>query len=228
MLLLKSPGCCYTGAILERHHGYIMWDYVIAMLWLLHQPGDRLCCGCHATQERINLSSVPTSPCIFFQSLSSNLAYTGSSKECVQHEQQGSWCHKQDQQDRESELSLAVGHAGGRMALGQPAAVVKLGALHSWASSHLSSSLPLTPFPVTPAEPLPGLVGSTLTPSGRWRIICSMRTSSGTTGSLGMCPMATWDIWRACACMSGLRTRLTGGEKMENTIRSFQICINGA
>ena len=47
---------------------------------------------------------------------------------------------------RESELSLAVGHAGDRMALGQPAAALKLGALHSWASSHLSSSLPLAPF----------------------------------------------------------------------------------
>lgn len=61
-----------------------------------------------------------------------------------QHEQQGSWCHKQDEQERE--LSLAVGHAGDRMALGQPDAALKLGALHSWASSHLSSSLPLAPF----------------------------------------------------------------------------------
>lgn len=68
---------------------------------------------------------------------------------------------------RESELSLAVGHAGGRMALGQPAAAVKPGALHSRASSHLSSSLPLTPFPVTPGGPLSGLVGSTFTDTQR-------------------------------------------------------------
>ena len=97
---LKSPGCCYTGAILEWHHRYIMWGYVMAMLWLLHQPGERLYYVCHATQERINLSSVPIAPCIFFQSLSSSLAHPGSSKQCVQHEQKGSWCHKQDEQER--------------------------------------------------------------------------------------------------------------------------------
>ena len=32
------------------------------LLWLLHQPGERLCCSCHASQEKVNRSAVPTAP----------------------------------------------------------------------------------------------------------------------------------------------------------------------
>ena len=47
------------------------------LLQLLHQPGESLCYGCHASQERINLSAVSTAP-IFFQQRSSCLATLGS------------------------------------------------------------------------------------------------------------------------------------------------------
>ena len=36
--------------------------YVMVMLWLLHQPGERLCYGVCASQERINVSVVPGLP----------------------------------------------------------------------------------------------------------------------------------------------------------------------
>ena len=46
----------------------------MAMLWLLLQLlcqlGERLCYGCHASQERMNMSAVPMAPCVFFQPLS--------------------------------------------------------------------------------------------------------------------------------------------------------------
>lgn len=31
----ESPGCCCLGATLGWHHGYVVWDYVMVMLWLL-------------------------------------------------------------------------------------------------------------------------------------------------------------------------------------------------
>ena len=40
--------------MLWPHYGYLM-----VMLWLLCQPGKRLCYGCCASQERINASEVP-------------------------------------------------------------------------------------------------------------------------------------------------------------------------
>ena len=57
---------------------WVCYALIMVMLWLLpwllHQPGDRLCFGCCASQERINLSVAPIAPCIFFQPLSSSLA----------------------------------------------------------------------------------------------------------------------------------------------------------
>ena len=54
----ESPGCCCIGATLEWHHGCVIWGYVTALLWLLLwllcQPGERLCYGYCANQERIN------------------------------------------------------------------------------------------------------------------------------------------------------------------------------
>ena len=63
------------------------------LLRLLSQPGERLCCGCLANQERINVSAVPTAPRIFFQPLSTSLAYPELSEQC---EQQDNWHHEQD------------------------------------------------------------------------------------------------------------------------------------
>ena len=51
----------------------LRYGYVMVTLWLLlqllHQPGERLCYDCHASQQRINVSVVPTAPCVFFQPL---------------------------------------------------------------------------------------------------------------------------------------------------------------
>ena len=71
-----------AAAVLKRHWSGIMvmlyevmlWlchGYIMVMLWLLlwlllscllHQPGERLCYGCCASQERINVSAVPIAP----------------------------------------------------------------------------------------------------------------------------------------------------------------------
>ena len=52
---VRSSGCCCTGATLERHHGYIIWGYIMAaataaasvrneaVLWLPCQPGEKTC-----------------------------------------------------------------------------------------------------------------------------------------------------------------------------------------
>ena len=52
-------------------------------LQLLPQPGQRLCHGCRASQERINESAVSRVPQVSFQPLSSHLAYPGFSKQCI-------------------------------------------------------------------------------------------------------------------------------------------------
>jgi len=45
---------------------WLSYDSFMVLLWLLlqllHQPGQRLCCGCHASQERINVSAVAMAP----------------------------------------------------------------------------------------------------------------------------------------------------------------------
>ena len=45
---------------------WLSYSYVLVMLWLLlqllRQPGERLCCGCRAIQERISTSAAPTAP----------------------------------------------------------------------------------------------------------------------------------------------------------------------
>ena len=60
-------------------------------LWLLHQTRERLCYGCHASQERINVSAVSTAPHISFQLPSLHLTYRGFSEQC---EQWDNWCHE--------------------------------------------------------------------------------------------------------------------------------------
>ena len=52
---------------------------------------ERLSC---ASQERLNVSTFPTAPQVFFQPTSLHLAYPGFSKQC---EQQDNWYHEQDQ-----------------------------------------------------------------------------------------------------------------------------------
>ena len=69
----ESPGCCCLGATLESImimlYEVMLWllqGSVMVMLWpllqLLRQPGERLCYGCQASQERIKVSSVPMAP----------------------------------------------------------------------------------------------------------------------------------------------------------------------
>ena len=69
--------------------------YIMVILWLiiqpLHKPGERLYYGSCASQERRKVSAVPMAPCVFFQPLSSNLAYPGFSKQCGECEQD-QWC----------------------------------------------------------------------------------------------------------------------------------------
>ena len=79
---------------LEQHHGY-----VLAVLWFCYGccsgrclSQKRSCYGCHASQEWIN-------HWIFFQPLSSHLAYPGFSEQCRQCEQWDNWCCEQGQQD---------------------------------------------------------------------------------------------------------------------------------
>ena len=70
------------------------WSNIMVMLWLLLwllcQLGERMCYGCRASQERINMSAVPTVPRVSFQPFSSSLSYPGFSEQC---EQQDSWHH---------------------------------------------------------------------------------------------------------------------------------------
>ena len=72
---------------------------VCLLLWLLGQPGERMCCAtlcydCFVSQDRINMSAFPKAHHVSFQPFSSCLAYPGFRKWC---EQQDNWCHKQDQ-----------------------------------------------------------------------------------------------------------------------------------
>ena len=67
------------------------------LLWLLCQPGERLCYGCLANQERINMSAGPTAPWISFYLLSSRLAYPGFSEQCGQYKQPDNWHYEQDE-----------------------------------------------------------------------------------------------------------------------------------
>ena len=76
----------YTGAISWVCYTRLCYGSVMVMLWLLLwllcQSGERLCYGCHASQEKINVSAVPVAPWVSFQPLSSCLAYPGFSKQC--------------------------------------------------------------------------------------------------------------------------------------------------
>ena len=77
----------------------LCFGYVMIVWWLLlqlqHQPGERLCSGCHASQERITVSAVPVAPPVFFP-LSSHFAYAGFNEQCRQCEQQHNWCCEQE------------------------------------------------------------------------------------------------------------------------------------
>ena len=68
----------------------LCYGSVTVVLWLLpqllHQAGERLCSGCHASQERIHVSAVPVAPQDSFQPLSLHLAHPGFSEQCGQHE----------------------------------------------------------------------------------------------------------------------------------------------
>ena len=100
-----------AAAALEWHHVYVIWDYVVPMLWLYDGyiiyiicygccycccvSQERNCYGCHASQKRISMSAVPMALQVFFQPLSSCLAYPEFSEQC---EQKDNWHYEQDQQ----------------------------------------------------------------------------------------------------------------------------------
>ena len=82
------------------------------------------------------------------------------------------------------------------------------GALCSWASSNIGSSLPQTPFPATPAGPLPWPLGSMLT--NNQQLDEGLYTQWGpAVGQPGCrsCHPATWSSWRACPASQGLTKR---------------------
>ena len=54
--------------------------------------------ACCISQESINVSAVPMAPQVFFQPLSSRLAYPEFNKQCEQCEQQDNWRCEQYQQ----------------------------------------------------------------------------------------------------------------------------------
>ena len=84
--------CAYVMAILWLYNiCYMLW----LLLLLLYQPGEKLCYGCHASQETISMSAVPMALQVFFQPLSSCLAYPGFSEQCEQTDNRH---HEQDQQ----------------------------------------------------------------------------------------------------------------------------------
>ena len=83
-LVMKALAVAASGL---HWHGIMVLFYEVMLwllLWLLGQPGERLCYGCLANQERINMSAVPTAPWISFYLLSSHLAYPGFSEQCGQ------------------------------------------------------------------------------------------------------------------------------------------------
>ena len=84
------PGLQWRGIMAMLHaamvwlcYGYIMVTLRLR-LWLLHQAGDRLCYGCLASQERVNVSAAPTAPRMFSPHFSLPLAYQGFSEQCTQ------------------------------------------------------------------------------------------------------------------------------------------------
>ena len=78
----------YWSNIMVTLYEIMLWPrygYLMVMLWLLCQPGEN------------NVSAFPMAPWVFFQPLSSSLAYPGLNKQC---EQQDNWHREQDQLDR--------------------------------------------------------------------------------------------------------------------------------
>lgn len=85
----------FYEVLLRLHYGYILaifWP----LLGLQHQHGERVCYGCRGSQERINLSAIPSAPRVFFQPLISHLAYPGFSNQCRQCEQRDNWHRQQN------------------------------------------------------------------------------------------------------------------------------------
>lgn len=90
----------YNGKL---HHGYFIWGYVVAtlwllysyvmvlFLWLLHQPGEKCGYGYYENQQRITVTGYSYSSQVFFQPLNLSLAYLGFSELC---EQQDNWHHR--------------------------------------------------------------------------------------------------------------------------------------
>ena len=57
---------------------------LLLLLQQLYQPGERSCYSCYASQERINVLAVPTTPEVFIQPLSQCLAYLAFNEQYTQ------------------------------------------------------------------------------------------------------------------------------------------------
>ena len=72
----------------QEERGCAVLGYIVAaVVSAVSEPAERLCYGCHVSQERISMPVVPTAPQASFQRLSSHLAYSGFSEPCGQCEQ---------------------------------------------------------------------------------------------------------------------------------------------
>ena len=78
-LAAMALGLHWSG-IMVMLYEVMLW----LLLWLLHQPWERLYYGCRASQERIKVSAVLRAPRVSFEPLSSHLAYPGFSGQCGQ------------------------------------------------------------------------------------------------------------------------------------------------
>ena len=97
--LLCAVGVCELHLKKKKHWHYCcitaVWvgsamsgdDTVCLMLWLLCQPGERLCCVrlCYdCCPEMRNVSAVPMAPGVFFQPISLHFVYHGFDDQCPQ------------------------------------------------------------------------------------------------------------------------------------------------
>ena len=101
MALLLPHGCVHWVSQERREHSSTVMAAVSARREVVcrYVVLCYICfCGCCASQKRINVSAVPMTPPVFFQPLSSLLAYSGFTKYCGKCEKQDNWRHKQDEE----------------------------------------------------------------------------------------------------------------------------------
>ena len=91
-LAVAASGLHWSG-IMVMLYEVMLW----LLLWLLGQPGERLCYGCQASHERINMSAVSTAPQVFSSLLAQALPTLHSVNSAHSEKQQDNLHHKHDQ-----------------------------------------------------------------------------------------------------------------------------------